>query len=417
MNDKLEYDLKIEKFDHEGRGIGYIDSKIVFVNNTIPGDRVIVQITKNKKSYCIAKVIKFLEFSIDRVEPTCPYFNFCGGCDLQNINYESQLKFKENKVKEILSKFGSIDRNKVRPILSCNDNNFYYRNKLTFHVKKQIGLFSRDSYNLVSVDKCYIASDEINNILVAIKDRIKLENMEQVVIRSSIYNKKTMVIFVGKNFKLDNIKSIHNIADSIYIKENSTYKHVYGDMFIEEKLGNYIFRISPDSFFQVNSKMCVKLYDKIIQYGNFKGDENVLDLYCGTGTIGIYISKLVNKVIGYEINKYAIIDAQINKKNNLVDNIEFVCGSSELSFDNITDSTDIIIVDPPRNGLNEETINGIISVKPCKVIYVSCDSVTLARDLKILSDFYEVVEATPVDMFPNTKHVEVCTLLELKKNV
>lgn len=417
MNDKLEYDLKIEKFDHEGRGIGYIDSKIVFVNNTIPGDRVIVQITKNKKSYCIAKVIKFLEFSIDRVEPTCPYFNFCGGCDLQNINYESQLKFKENKVKEILSKFGSIDRNKVRPILSCNDNNFYYRNKLTFHVKKQIGLFSRDSYNLVSVDKCYIASDEINNILVAIKDRIKLENMEQVVIRSSIYNKKTMVIFVGKNFKLDNIKSIHNIADSIYIKENSTYKHVYGDMFIEEKLGNYIFRISPDSFFQVNSKMCVKLYDKIIQYGNFKGDENVLDLYCGTGTIGIYISKLVNKVIGYEINKYAIIDAQINKKNNLVDNIEFVRGSSELSFDNITDSTDIIIVDPPRNGLNEETINGIISVKPCKVIYVSCDSVTLARDLKILSDFYEVVEATPVDMFPNTKHVEVCTLLELKKNV
>ncbi len=411
MNDKLEYDLKIEKFDHEGRGIGYIDSKIVFVNNTIPGDRVMAKIIKNKKNYCIAKVTKFIEFSLDRVEPACPYFNYCGGCDLQNINYESQLKFKENKVKEILSKFGSIDMDKVKPILATSDNVFYYRNKLTFQVKKQIGLFSRDSYNLVSVDKCYIASLQINNILLAIKDKIKLENIEQIVIRSSFYNKKTMVIFVGKNFNLDNIKSIHNIVDSIYIKENSNYKHVYGDMFIEEKLGNYIFRISPDSFFQVNSKTCVKLYDKIIEYGNFNQSENVLDLYCGTGTIGIYISKFVNKVIGYEINNYAVKDAEINKKNNLVDNIEFYCGSSELFYDNITTKIDIIIVDPPRSGLNEKTIKGIVSVKPCKVIYVSCDPVTLARDLNLLSENYDVIEITPVDMFPNTKHVEcVCVL-------
>lgn len=414
MNNDLECVLKIEKFDHEGRGIGYIDSKVVFVNNTVPGDTVMVQITKNKKNYSVAKVIKYLEFSLDRIKPICPYFNLCGGCDLQNINYESQLAFKENKVKEILSKFGSIDMKKVKPILADYENNFYYRNKLTFQVKKQIGLYARDSYHLVSVDKCYIASLEINNILVAIKNNVKLENIEQVVIRSSFYNKKTMVTFAGEKINVNNILKIKDSVNSIYIKENGNYKHIYGDIFIEEKLRDYIFRISPDSFFQVNPKTCVKLYDKIIQYGDFKQSANVLDLYCGTGTIGIYISKFVNKVIGYEINKYAISDALINKKNNLVDNIEFVCGSSELSFDNITSKVDVIIVDPPRNGLNKETIKGIISVKPCKVIYVSCDPVTLARDLKLLSDFYEIIEITPVDMFPNTKHVECVSLLKLK---
>lgn len=411
MNDKNLYEIIIERFDHEGRGIGYIDSKIVFVNNTIPGDKVIVQITKNKKNYCIAKVIKFLNYSVDRIEPICPYFNDCGGCDLQNISYENQLKFKENKVKDILNKYGLIDMNKVKPILAINDNNFCYRNKLTFQVKKDIGLFNKNSYELVCIDKCYIASKQINDVLIAVKNNIKLENIEQIVIRNSFYNSKVMIIFIGNYINLNNVERIKSMVDSIYIKENNIYKHIYGDMFIEEKLGNYIFRISPDSFFQVNPKMCIKLYDKIVEYGHFKKNENVLDLYCGTGTIGIYISKFVHKVIGYEINKYAIMDAEINKKNNLVDNVEFYCGTSELSFNNITYNIDIIIVDPPRSGLNESTINGIINVKPCKVIYVSCDPITLARDLKILSNFYNVIEVTPVDMFPNTKHVECVCLL------
>ena len=311
-----------------------------------------------------------------------------------------------------MSKFANIDINKIKTILYDNCN-FYYRNKLTFQVKETIGLYSKNSYNLISVDKCYIASLKINEILLIIKNNIDLKNIEQIIIRNSVYNDKIMVIFVGKNINLNNLFLLKNYVDSIYVKKDD-YTLLYGDKYLEEKLGSYIFKISPDSFFQVNSSMCVRLYNKILEYGNFKGDENVLDLYCGTGTIGIYISKFVNSVIGYEINKYAIMDAELNKKKNSVDNIQFVCGSSELSFDNITSNIDIIIVDPPRSGLNQKTITGIKNVKPCKVIYVSCDPVTLARDLKILSDCYIVIEITPVDMFPNTKHVECVCLLKLK---
>ncbi len=414
MNDENVYEITIERFDHDARGIGYIDGKITFVNDVVPGDKVLVSIFKSKKKYSIAKVVKFLEYSKDRIKSICPFFDRCGGCDLQYINYDYQLIFKENKIKDIFTKFTSIDIKKIRPILFIPDNNFYYRNKMTFQVEKEIGLFSKNSYELVSIDKCYISSRQINGVLLEIKDRINLENIEQVIIRNSFYNNKVMTIFVGKNIDVNNITKLKDKVNSIYIKQGNIYNLVYGDTYLEEKLGNYIFKISSDSFFQVNPKMCIKLYDKIVEYGNFTGDEVVLDLYCGTGTIGIYISKFVKKVIGYEINNYAVKDAIINSRNNLVDNIEFVCGSSELSFENITDNIDIIIVDPPRSGLNENTINGIISVKPCKVIYVSCDPVTLARDLNLLSENYDVIEITPVDMFPNTKHVECVALLSLK---
>lgn len=411
MNDKNLYEIMIERFDHDSRGIGYIDGKITFVDNVIPGDKVMVSIDKSKKKYNIAKVIKFLEYSNNRINSICPFFDRCGGCDLQHINYDYQLNFKENKVRDIIAKFANVNSSKIKSILCIDDNIFYYRNKVTFQVEKEIGLFSKNSYKLVNIDKCYIASNRINDILFEIKNKINLENIEQIIIRSSFYNNNVMVIFVGRIVDLANIKKIKDNVNSIYIKQNDVYNLVYGDTYLEEKLGNYTFKISPDSFFQVNPKMCVKLYDKIIEYGNFTGSEIVLDLYCGTGTIGIYISKFVKKVIGYEINKYAVQDAIINAKTNLVDNIGFVCGSSELSFRNITDNIDAIIVDPPRSGLNESTIKGIISVKPCKVIYVSCEPVTLARDLKMLGEFYEVMEITPVDMFPNTKHVECVVLM------
>ncbi len=414
MNDENLYEVMIERFDHDARGIGYIDGKVTFVDSVIPGDKVMVSISKSKKKYNVAKVVKFLEYSNKRINSICPFFDRCGGCDLHHINYEHQLVFKENKIKDIITKFASIDINKIKPILFISDNNFYYRNKVTFQVEKEIGLFTKNSYKLVNVDKCYIASNKINEVLLKIKNKINLENIEQIIIRSSFYNNKVMVIFIGKNINLSNIKKLENNVDSIYVKQDNIYNLVYGDNYLEEKLGNYIFKISPDSFFQVNPKMCVKLYDKIIEYGNFKGDEIVLDLYCGTGTIGIYISKFVHKVIGYEINEYAVKDAIINSKANLVDNIEFVCGSSELSFENITNNVDVIIVDPPRSGLNENTIKGIISVKPCKVIYVSCDPVTLARDLNLLSESYDVIEITPVDMFPNTKHVECVCVLNIR---
>lgn len=408
------YELYVEKFDHDGRGIGYIDDKIIFIDNTIPGDKVIIKIKKIKKKYCEAIVEKFLEYSKDRINPICSHFNKCGGCDLQNINYENQLLFKENKVKEILTRFANIPNNKIKSIIYTLDNNFYYRNKITFKVQKDIGMYSKNSYNLVPIEKCYLVNKKTNEILNIIKQNINLDNISQIVIRNSEYNKQVMVIFEGNDFDINNLSQINSEVDSLYIKMGNQYKLISGVRALEEKLGNYLFKISPDSFFQVNSRTCIKLYDKILEYGNFKGNEIVLDLYCGTGTIGIYISRFVKKVIGYEINKYAIDDAIVNIKNNLVDNASFVCGSSELSFEKVTDEIDIIIVDPPRSGLNDKTIQGIFNVKPCKVIYVSCDPITLARDLKILQEYYDVIEVTPVDMFPSTKHVECVCLLKLR---
>lgn len=409
-------EIEIIKFDHEGRGIGYLNGKTVFVENSIPGDIVSISIKKSKKNYCIADVKQYVKYSSDRIKPNCQFFDKCGGCDLQNISYDNQLIFKEEKVKEIFERFANVDRSKVKSILNDRENQFYYRNKLTLQVNKKIGLYGKNSYNLVPIDNCLISSKKINDILFFIQKNVNLENINQVVIRNSFYNNKVMIIFKCKDINIDinNILKIKDFVDSIYIDENNNYKLLYGLEYLEEKIGDYIFKISPDSFFQVNTIMCKRLYDKIIEYGNFNGNENVLDLYCGTGTIGIYISKYVKNVIGYEINKYAIIDAKDNLKINNVYNANFYCGSSELSFENITNNIDIIIVDPPRSGLNSETIQGIINVKPCKVIYVSCDPVTLARDLKILNEYYDVIEITPVDMFPNTKHVECVAVLKLK---
>lgn len=409
-------EIEIIKFDHEGRGIGYLNGKTVFVENSIPGDIVSISIKKSKKNYCIADVKQYVKYSSDRIKPNCQFFDKCGGCDLQNISYDNQLIFKEEKVKEIFERFANVDRSKVKSILNDRENQFYYRNKLTLQVNKKIGLYGKNSYNLVPIDNCLISSRKINDILFVIQKNINLENINQVVIRNSFYNNKVMIIFKGKDINIDinNILKLKDFVDSIYIDENNNYKLLYGLEYLEEKIGDYIFKISPDSFFQVNTIMCKRLYDKIIEYGNFNGNENVLDLYCGTGTIGIYISKYVKNVIGYEINKYAIIDAKDNLKINNVYNANFYYGSSELSFENITNNIDIIIVDPPRSGLNSETIQGIINVKPCKVIYVSCDPVTLARDLKILNEYYDIIEITPVDMFPNTKHVECVAVLKLK---
>lgn len=391
-----------------------MDGKTVFVENTVPGDIVNICVKKNKKNYSIATVANFIKYSCNRIKPKCPYFDKCGGCDLQNISYSDQLIFKEEKVKEILERFANVDRSKVKSILNNVENQFNYRNKLTLQVDKKIGLYGKNSYNLVPIDKCLISSKKINEIISIIEENINLENINQVVIRNSFYNNKIMVIFKCKNVNIDNLIKLKDFVDSIYINEKKDYKLVYGLEYLEEKIGDYIFKISPDSFFQVNTIMCEKLYNKIIEYGNFKGNENVLDLYCGTGTIGIYISKYVKNVIGYEINKYAIMNAQDNLKINNVYNANFYCGSSELSFENVTNNIDTIIVDPPRSGLNSETIQGIINVKPCKVIYVSCDPVTLARDLKIIGEYYDVIEVTPVDMFPNTKHVECVSVLSRK---
>lgn len=397
--------IEITSLDHNGKGIAKIDNKVVFVENALPGEIVDIRILNEKKNFLEAEVNSFIKKSNNRKESACPYFNSCGGCDLLHLSYTDQLKFKKNKIENIMNRYLN-KKIKINEIICC-DNNFYYRNKTTFQVKEDIGFYKTKTYNIIPVNKCLISSELINDSIQYLK-KLDLEYINKIICRSSL--DELMIIIETNNTNL-NIDILKEIATSIYIKKDNKYILIYGEKYIREKLGNYEYLVSPDSFFQININTCFKLYSKIKEYvGN---NNNILDLYCGTGSIGIFVSEN-NKVLGIEINQYAINDAKENAKINNVKNIDFICGESGKELYNIKFNPDVIIVDPPRSGLSRETIKNIFKLNAKKLIYVSCDPMTLARDLNLLNEKYEVIELTPFDMFPNTKHVECLSVLNLK---
>lgn len=403
------YDVLIDRLDHQGRGIGYIDGKIVFVKNALPGSSVKVKVIKENKKFYEGIVIEYYSKSDDRVDVSCPYYEFCGGCDIMHMSYSFQHDYKINKVKDIINKFVKEDI-KISDI--SFDDQFYYRNKATFHIKSGIGYFKEKTYDLIEIDSCMICSNEINSVLNILK-KIDLSGISNVVVRSSYYNKNVMVVFnifddVDKNMIINSLK---DVVSSIYFK-NDKYELIYGDQYIVDKIGDLKFVISPDSFFQVNTPMAYKLYSKVKEYANVSNDSNVLDLYCGTGTIGLFVGG--KSLVGVEINESAINDANINKDFNNISNCQFICGDSGKVLKGLNKNFDVVIVDPPRSGLSELSINEVISVGAKRVVYVSCDPVTLARDLNIFKEHYIIKEISLFDLFPNTHHVEIVTILEKK---
>ena len=403
------YDVVIDRLDHQGRGIGYINGKIVFVKNALPGESVNVKIVRENKKFYEGVVIDFYSQSSDRVNVDCPYYNDCGGCDIMHMSYDFQHVYKINKVRDIIRKFVHSDF--VIDDIGY-DNQFYYRNKATFHVKKGIGYFKEKTYDLISIDKCMISSNEINSVLDILK-KMDLNNVCQVVVRSSYFDKSVMVIFsvegkVDEGYIIDSLKD--NVS-SIFIKSDK-YKLIYGKEYITDMIGDKKFIISPDSFFQVNTPMAYKLYSKVKEYAGNLDDCNVLDLYCGTGTIGLFVGG--KRLVGVEINESAIHDANINKDLNGISNVKFYCGDSGKVLKRLDKNFDVVIVDPPRSGLSLLSINEVIGVGAKRVVYVSCDPVTLARDLNIFKEYYDIKEISLFDMFPNTHHVESVCLLEKK---
>lgn len=406
-------EVLIDRMDHQGRGIGKIDNKTIFVYDALPNELVDVEIIFQNKKFMEGKVIKYLKKSPKRINPICPYFKECGGCDLMHINYDEELIYKENKVKQIIEKFSSIDKNVIKQIVG-NSNNFY-RNKATLHVDCKVGFYGKKTNKIIDIDKCYIVDSKINEILDKLK-QINLTNIYEIVVRTSTYLDDSMIVIKIKDSIDENkiINDLQNITNNIIIYQNKKYKTIYGKGYIFDMIGEYKFKISPDSFFQVNTKQAKNLYDKVLEYLEPTINDKILDLYCGTGTIGIYISKYVKDVIGIEINEYAVKDANINKEINNVDNINFKClDASDIA--NIKDKFDKIIVDPPRSGLDKKTIQYLINSNAKRIVYVSCDPVTLARDLELLKDYYDTLEITPVDMFSRTYHCESITVLE-KRN-
>lgn len=389
--------IKIEKLDHYGRGIAKLNNKTIFVKNALPEEIVEIKIDSEKKNYIDASVLKYINKSNKRIKPTCPYYDTCGGCNIMHLSYEDQLKFKQDKIENILNKYLN-KKSKINNII-YSDTKEYYRNKVTFQVKENVGFYKSKTYDVIAIDCCRIANNLINNSIKYLK-MLNLKDISKIICKTA--SNELMVVIETKNNNLD-ISPIKDIAQSIYLKVNNKYIHVFGSKYIYQNLENFKFKISPDSFFQVNINTCLKLYNKIKEYVGT--NKNIIDLYCGTGSIGIFISEN-NNVIGIEINESAIKDAIENKKLNNLKSINFLCGDSGKKLKGLNFNPDIIIVDPPRSGLNKETIDNILKFNPQEIVYVSCDPMTLVRDLNILGEQYIIKEITPFDMFPNTYHIE-----------
>ena len=396
-------EVKIERLNDTGEGIGYIDNKIIFVPKAVVGDVVEIDDISEYKKYMRANNYSIVKSSDTRIKPFCPYFNECGGCQLMNIDYQDQVNYKRDKVINIFKKYGSIS---INPDI-IYDKQFKYRNKIILEVRNgKIGLFKYHSHDILEIDKCLLVSDSINEVIGIINNNVNLSRVNKIMIRESI-TKDIMVVFYGKVDK-DKVKNILDGKVSVIYVNDKCYS---GDKYIKTRLGKYHYLVSPESFFQVNYDMTVKLYDKVSEY--LSSSDKVMDLYCGTGSIGIYIADKVKSIFGIEINKSAIRDANSNKELNDINNISFKCGDVE-NIINSRDFYDTIIVDPPRGGLSKKTKDILLKISSKKIIYVSCNPMTLVRDINDLKAKYEFREITLFDLFPNTYHVESVTLLSLK---
>ena len=400
------YETKIERLNHQGEGICIIENRAVFVKNALPEENVKIKLDHVSKKFVSAQIIERKNKNENRIEPLCPHYKECGGCDIMHMNYNYQHEFKLNKIKDIIKKFvgENIEIKRV-----TFDNQYYYRNKATFHIKNKIGYYKEKTNEIIEIEECLLASKEINETLKIIKKQ-NLKGIENIIIRSSFYDKSVMVIINSKEKPNQNlIETLKNTVKSIYVNN----KHIYGEKYIIDKIGDYKFIISPESFFQVNTKMAEKLYNKVKEYAKINKEETVLDLYCGTGTIGLFTG--AKNLVGIEINESAVKDAKENAKLNEV-NATFYCGDSGEVLKKINKNFNTVIVDPPRSGLSKTAIDEIININPKKLVYVSCDPITLARDLNILKEKYEIKEISLFDLFPNTHHVESVCLLTLKNN-
>ncbi len=440
-------DLEIIDLTSEGLGVGKIDGYTVFVEDGLPGDKGTVKLKKVKKNYGIGQMINIKEASSNRVESKCKYFKECGGCQLHELDYNTQLSLKTNQVKNTLDKIGKIKKSKVHSIIGM-ENPYRYRNKGQFKVGKSnneifIGYFKRKSHDIVNVSQCIIQSEISDRILVVIKEYMEKFNVllydrrsnkgviKDIVIRTTKDN-RAMVIIVTKGSNLPYKKELINLLRENVEEVVSVYQNInnrntslilgnkdinlYGEHKIMDYIGDHKFLISPKSFFQINSIQTEVLYKKALDYLDLKENETVFDLYCGIGTISLFISEKAKKVYGIEVVEAAVEDAKENARLNNIENVEFIKGKSEEIVPELFNKgiiADKIIVDPPRKGCDEKLLDTIVKINPEKVVYVSCNPATLARDLKYLEEKgYKVEEVQPVDMFAWTMHVETVVLLQ-----
>lgn len=390
--------VHIDRMDHFGNGIGNINGKIIFVKGALTGETVDVTITKDKKSFMEGTINTIIYKSSKRVEPFCKYFGVCGGCSLCHLNYENTLEYKKERVKNILSKFDIPKINVIR-----NENDLYYRNKIELKiVDGKLGFYEKNTHNLIEIKECKVTKKSINKSFEFVKN-MTLENAN-VTIRAN-YNDEVLIIIDSKEKPV-----ILNPEDYKIVGIVLNDKCIYGQDNFMEKINNLFFTVSYNSFFQVNNYINLELFNLIKE--NIVG-KTVLDLYSGVGTLSIVASKVVDKVYSIEVIPNAVKNALINAKINKCDNINFILGKVEDKIGFINDKIDTIIVDPARAGLDKKTIEVINNICPQRIIYVSCDTQSLANNLVDLAN-YEIKKFYILDMFSYTYHIECFCILDRK---
>lgn len=394
--------IKIEKISYDGKGIGYIDGKVAFVSNALPNEIVNAKIIKENKNYYECESLEIIEKSEKRVKPACPYFSECGGCSYMHVTHEDEVEYKVNALKEILKRNAVIDAN-VSTIISNNE--LGYRNKLSLKVENyEFGFYKEESHEFIKIDECLLASLAIRNIF-KLKEYLKFKE-GNILIRSNFNDE--IIIKINSESPVElNIEKLKEHIKLVGIIIND--KIIYGEDFFIEQVHNYFYKVNINSFFQIN----LNILDKVINLLREKEYNTVADLYCGVGTLGIPLKK--QKLYGIEIVKEAVIDAIYNAKINKQDN-KYLLGSAE-AINKINDKIDTIIIDPPRAGLNKKTLDFLINYQSDNLIYMSCNPMTLAKNLKSLSTVYNIEEVFYLDMFPRTKHIETICLMKKKLSV
>lgn len=408
---KEKYQVQILKQDHFGNGIGKKEEKLIFVENALSGEVCDIEIIEDKKNFQRAKVIKRYQDSPNRVVPPCPYITKCGGCKLQHESYEAQLAWKESKIKELLTRY-ALYQGEIEPIKSLEP--FAYRNKVTFKVlDHHLALTEENSNHLVKIEKCLLLPPAMNRLIVLVNDYLKgITPFQELQIRMN-HREEFLVSIKGELEKEVLIKAL---AKEPIITIYQNHQIIYGSAYFFDEILGMKFFLSDTSFFQVNRNLTETLYQLVLDEVKKTKPTRLLDLYCGTGTLGLLASQYCTEVIGVEVVESAISDANKNKKVNNVKNITFYQGRVEDKIEELKES-DFVIVDPPRRGLDEKTRKIIKKIAPKTICYVSCDPATLARDLKEFQGIYEIEKITPVDMFPNTPHVECVCVLKYKKTI
>ena len=386
------YEVIINDEDDIGNGITRIDNFVVFVPYALKDEKIGIRITKVNKRFATGKIEKIITKSDRRECVKCKSFNECGGCSFLHLSFLEEKKRKINFINKLFN-------TNIKEILTNNEYN--YRNKATFHVKDgKVGYYSESTNDLVEFDNCLLLDDRINEVYSILKN-INLSGISEVVVRTS--KNSVMVIFKGEKEDFNYDELINNIKiDSIYLNN----KLLYGSAYIIEELDNIKYSIYPNAFFQVNTENMKIMYDKVKEYAG-SGDK-LLDLYCGTGTIGIYLKDNFREVTGIEVNKEAILNANINRGLNNLTGINFICGDASIAKNN---NYDVIVVDTPRSGLSKKVIDFLNKSNSKTIVYVSCNPKTLKRDLDLLAK-YSMTKLECINMFNKTKHCEVITSLE-----